>query len=280
MPKVVGGGKVWHGVQLQTAYSITGGHLHKPMTVPITEFVHDGAVFKATKVSSVTDWLCRMTANRCYSYHPLARCTVFRTLSRKLAEAARGTGEPEDQPDKLDALAFDDEPVSQRARKKSIHWVRQQSSKVAAIDAPRVAEISVRDCPSAVAEGRRLLAVQHGKDLYLELDGISWLANYIREELPTGGVQPVQDDGPAVAGPRIHWDWRDEVWVFRPQRGEEEETPRKVQRRPVRTRMMPGGDLHHLDFEAAKRVVYNELVELTSSDASDAMESGDSQRAS
>jgi hypothetical protein len=277
MPKAAKG-KVWHGVQLQAAYSITGGLLHKPMTCVVDEFQHDGKVIRTTKISSVTDWLCRMTANKCYSAHPLGRCSVFRMLARKLAAAARGEVESADKSnDKLSALSFDDDPQPQSLRK-SIHSIRKQSPKGAA--APRVADILVKECPSAVAETRRLFVVQHGKDLYLELDGISWLANYIREELPTGGVQPVQDAGHAVAGPHIHWDWRDEAWVLRPRRSEGQEPPQKVQRRPVRTRMMPGGDLGHLDFDAAKREVYDELVATMTSDASEGLESGDSQSAS
>lgn len=258
MPKV-SKGKVWHGVQVQASYSITGGFLRRPMTCPVEEFQHDGRAIRATKISSCTDWLCQVAASTCYSSRPLGRCTVFRMLWRKLAAAARGEAEPDDKPDKMSALSFDDELPSP-AQRKSIHSLRKQAPKGAAVAAPVVVELLVKDCPSAVAETRRVIAVLQGKDIYLELDGLSWLANYIREELPTGGVQLVTEAEPAVAGARIFWDWRDEVWVCRPPRSEGDEPRRKPQRRPVRTRMMPGGDLHHLDFEAAKRVVYDELV--------------------
>jgi len=81
----------------------------------------------------------------------------------------------------------------------------------------------------------------------------------MREELSTGGVEPVRDEGPR-SGPSIFWDWRDEVWVFR-QKGADG-APRRRQSKAVRSRMAKGGDLSHLDFEAAKQYVYDEFEQL------------------
>ena len=57
-------------------------------------------------------------------------------------------------------------------------------------------------------------------------------------------------------GPSIFWDWRGEIRVLH-QKGTDGTCRR--QSKPVRSRMAKGGDLSHLDFDAAKQCVYDEL---------------------
>ena len=188
---------------------------------------------------------------------PLGRCLVFRLLHRKVLEAA-GLDDTAvaATDDKMSALAFDDgPPTDESACTPRGKATPKKSAKVTAVAAPIVAAVIVKDCPSAVAESRRVIAVVHNKALYLEVDGLSWLANYLREELPTGGVGPVPDEGPR-SGPNIFWDWRDEVWV---RRHKETDGSRRRQSMPVRSRMSK--DLSHLDFEAARQYVYDEFMQ-------------------
>ena len=193
-----------------------------------------------------------MAGGKAKSFHPLGRCSVFGMLHREILQAAKLADAAVDATDsKMAALAFDDDSkmIDARARPK-------KSAKVTAVSAPIIENVAVKDCPSAVAENRRVIAVLRGRQLYLQVDGVSWLANYLREELSTGGVDPVRDEEPR-SGPSIFGDWRDELWVFRKQ--ETDGAPRRRSSKPVRSRIAKSGDLNHLDFEAAKQYVYDEF---------------------
>lgn len=280
MPRKTSGGKVWHGVQTQHAVCIKGGYLREPTTIEVVEYVYDSRAVRCTPISSQLQWLCQMAANKCKSLRPLGRCLVFRLLHRKVLEAA-GLDDTvaAATDDKMAALAFDDgPPMDDAARTPRGKNTVKRNAKATAVAAPIVAEVAVKDCPSAVAESRRVIAVVHNKALYLEVDGLSWLANFLREELPTGGVEPVPVEGPR-SGPNIFWDWRDEVWV---RRHFGADGSRRRQSKPVRSRTAKGGDLSHLDFEAAKQYVYDEFEQELSTlpshtDESSHVESGESQ---
>jgi hypothetical protein len=280
MPKKTAGGKVWHGVQTQHALCVKGGYLREPTTIEVVEYEYDGGAVRCTPISSQLQWLCQMAAGKCKSVRPLGRCLVFRVLHRKVMEAA-GVDDTAvaATDDKMAALAFDEgPPMDDAARTPRGKSTAKRNAKTTTVAAPIVAEVTVKDCPSAVAESRRVIAVVHNKSLYLEVNGLSWLANFLREELPTGGVEPVPDEGPRN-GPNIFWDWRDEVWV---RRHFDSNGSRRRQSKPVRSRMAKGGDLSHLDFEAAKQYVYDEFEQQLSThsfDTDDATlaESGESQ---
>jgi hypothetical protein len=277
MPKRPSAGKVWHGVQTQQALCIKGGCLREPTTIEVVEYEYDGGTVRCTPISSQLQWLCHMTSGKCKGVRPLGRCLAFRMLHRKVLESAGlDDAAVAASDDKMAALAFDDGPPMDDATRTPRGRIAIKKNAKPAVVAPIVAEVAVKDCPSAVAESRRVIAVVHNRTLYLEVDGLSWLANFLREELPTGGVEPVPDEGPR-SGPNIFWDWRDEVWV---RRHFDSNGERRRQSKPVRSRMTKGGDLSHLDFDAAKQYVYDEFEQqLASFDTGDTThaESGESQ---
>ncbi len=259
---------MWHGVQTQHALCTKGGHLREPMTIEVAEYEYDGGAVRCTPISSQLQWLCQMAAGKCKSLRPLGRCLVFRMLRRKVLESAGlDDAAVAATDDKMAALAFDGGPLMDAAAPTPRGKSTVKKNAKAAVAAPIVAEVAVKDCPSAVAESRRVTAVVRNTALYLEVEGLSWLANFLREELATGGVEPVPDEGPR-SGPNIFWDWRDEVWV---RRHFDSNGSRRRQSKPIRSRMAKGGDLSHLDFEAAKQYVHDEFEQQL------ATESGESQ---
>ena len=110
---------------------------------------------------------------------------------------------------------------------------------------------------SATARGKNIsvfAALDERRRLWLHVDSLRWLIQYIRDEKENGGVAPVEE-APAVAEepePRIYWNFRDDSWTARAQAkdGKWVRTSRGVKRR-----RKDGIE----DFQLAKQRVYEEL---------------------
>ena len=112
--------------------------------------------------------------------------------------------------------------------------------------------------------------------LYIQVDALSWLVNYVKAEMDSGGVSPVigEDLGEAAELGKVYWDFRDNAWVARV-RSAEGVVVRA--RRNVLNRTKVGRDLAHLSFEDAKQTVYAELVAFAAGENHEALDGEDSE---
>ena len=116
---------------------------------------------------------------------------------------------------------------------------------------------------SAEAETMQVLAVRDGLKMFLEVDALSWLVNYLREELSTGGVEPVTGDADPDEGEddvtRLRWDFHNCAWVAHSGKRDASGRRQRVSK-GVRSRRCAGGDLAGVTLEEAKRIVHDELL--------------------
>jgi hypothetical protein len=96
------------------------------------------------------------------------------------------------------------------------------------------------------------------KKLYIALQSLPWLIQYIAEEKASGGVAPVPllgEDPNKKSG--IRWNHRDNTWQARMRRSD---GTWSTKTKSVHARMETEGDaLFGADYEVAKKVVYDEL---------------------
>ena len=132
---------------------------------------------------------------------------------------------------------------------------------------PTIVSATVPAAVSAVADMVVVLAARQGSKLFIQVEGLSWLANFVRDEYSTGGVAPIPDDdgvdSPLDESGGISWCFRDHCWITRLKN---EEGGLTKMYNGVHARMKPGKDLAHLAFEDAKEMVYQELVAMRQSD--------------
>ncbi len=268
-PKKAARGKPWHAVEVATAVCIKGGLMRQSMSVEVVSFDFQNQAVRSVAVSSAMEWLCRMAAGKPPSARPLARCGVFKELHRKLVQSlpsAESAGEPED---KMEALGFD-EPEEDAVVGPVV--VPKRPPRLSTSVTPLINRVTMKDCPSAVADSRHVVVAVLKKTLYVQIEALSWLANYLREELQTGGVPPVEHNlGAAVAASGVYWDFRDEAWVTRPQKSGDRS------RRSMSVRRRMEKDLKDMDFATAKQIVYDEFTrQLAEQDNAESADAGGS----
>ena len=108
-------------------------------------------------------------------------------------------------------------------------------------------------------------ALDEHRRLWLHVDALNWLLNYIHMEKMNGGVVPLEEspeDSPAVAEERdttggVYWNFRDNNWNARAKdiHGNCLQVARGVKRRQK---------AESLDFQTAKQVTYEELQQWVS----------------
>ena len=88
--------------------------------------------------------------------------------------------------------------------------------------------------------------------LWLDVDALPWLIEYVKEEKASGGLAPVEDEPLQEPQTRIYWNFRDNNWIARAQAcdGTWLQASRGIKRKAKATQ---------LDFEEAKKAAYGEL---------------------
>ena len=255
---------VWQPVQLREEITIKGGLMRRAHVVAVKELAVDDAPVKFVQVGSGEAWLCEMVAGQVAARRPLSRCKLFCKLRQELEDASKDFEPVQAAPavaggggDKMASLSFDDEGDNSQSSD-SLTPVKKYKRSPKKLQSHDVAAVTVSSSASAVAEKRsvlvaRALGRESGK-LYVQLDALSWVVNYLRDEFLSGGVSPVEvAAGDKGAPARVWWDFRDECWRSRG-------AGKKFVSHPVLKRMRPGQDLAHLEFEEAKQIVYNEAI--------------------
>ena len=102
-------------------------------------------------------------------------------------------------------------------------------------------------------------ALDELRRLWLDVDSVEWLIQYVQAEKANGGVMPVEEDpedsstvAEADQCARIYWNFRDDNWIARAKGvdGTWLQTSRGIKRRQK---------AESLGFEAAKQAVYEEM---------------------
>jgi hypothetical protein len=270
MPKAA----AWTPVQVQTETTIRGGVGRKHHVLSVERFLFEDRESSFTIVSPNETWLCEIVAGQSSSRRPLARSSIFKHLRCAFAsEVAGSIGAEALQDERMQDLGFEDSPSTspspaakahKRSRGPSHKGVDVRIVKVPADppSAPAVAGNAGSGEPAVCARGgdREILAATKAMKLFIEVNALSWLVCFLRREFDAGFV-PAVESAPAVAAafaPAVWWDFRDECWVGRERSGLSGEKRRR-QRKSIRSRMAPGGDLQHMTFENAKTFCYDEL---------------------
>ncbi len=244
-------------------------------------------------VSPNEGWLCEVVAGQSATRRPLGRSTIFKHLRDALkSERGDSTGAAAVPDDPIQSMAFDDSPSTspsppakahKRSRGSSLKGVNGVDVRMPNVpaDPPSVPAVAGNAGQAAAAADRDVLAATSGcgvgaRKLFIEVDALSWLVCYLRCEFEAGFV-PAVVSAPAVAGDtsgscKLWWDFRDECWVGRvPQLTGDR---RRRLSKSVRARMTPGGDLHHMTFEAAKAFCHKELADKFEIDEAPAVAAG------
>ena len=101
-----------------------------------------------------------------------------------------------------------------------------------------------------------LLVMTNKKRRWIDEESIAWIITWVKAEVDSGGVDPVEHDGDPLTG--IWWDFRDDSWVA--QRTSEDDEKKVARRGPVVKRVRtPGDPCFGLPKEDAKKVVHKEL---------------------
>jgi hypothetical protein len=257
VPRAMSDAAAWAPVQVRTETVIRGGLSRKLHVLAIERFEFEERQASFVIVSPSEGWLCDTVAQQVASRRPLARSTIFKLLRDAFAPAAADSidaGAAQD--DRMQDLGFEDSPSSSQSPP-SKKWKRSQGYKGVTVrtvkvpsDPPSAPALAGHAGQDAVAADREVLAATKLNKLFLEVDALPWLVCYLRREFDA-----VCEEAVCV---KLWWDIRDECWVCRKPLLPGDK-PRR-QRNSVRSRIAPGGDLQHMNFEEAKHFCYDELV--------------------
>ena len=99
------------------------------------------------------------------------------------------------------------------------------------------------------------LALDARSRLWIHVDSLPWLVQYIQAEKESGGVAPVQGAGEeASAPPRLSWNFQHSSWVAV---ASAPDGTRHTLERCIKRRQKAGG----MTFQDAKALVCQEMVE-------------------
>ena len=163
-------------------------------------------------------WLREMATGQAAYNRPLSRVRIFRVLT----EALTGDDGAVDQ--KMASLAFGDEeaevveipeldktPPRKRKVKSSVVTELPSSTteickrvQVPSLPRPHAKQITVA------------VALDKQRRLWVHVDSLPWLLQFIKEEKEAGGVEPVESSSvDEWQSSRIYWNFRDASWIAR-----------------------------------------------------------------
>ena len=251
-------GSAMEPVKLQWRLAISGGRLRTPQLVDTVERTFEDVAHHFTPVHHLTPWLVEMASGEYVSRRPLKRCTIFQKL-QDLVQTPSNEGKPADP---MQGLSYDDpaevDIVETPPKKKKSKNTKEPDCLVR-VTLPTLPSANVEsflnDVPAEVA----VVGIVDGR-LVIEVAALSWLVQYLADEVISGSVSPVKEKPPAEddeLGSRIYWDFPNNRWVGRAKTmdGKWSQTFRSVKKRQK--------SMEHLDFQQVKQVVYDELTAWT-----------------
>ena len=264
----------WKPIQVRTDVVISGGHMRKPQVLAVERFEHEGSSVDFVPIGSSETWLCEAVTGQVSSRRPLSRSEIFGILHRNCPSEVQLPSTS----DRMADLHFQEsptkkhdspEPDSQGGKRRRVRgFAKYKGALVWGQDVPdrpsgsSAAAGSIDGGVAAVAADQHVLLASKGKKSYIQLNAVPWLVAYIAAEFSYGFVAPIAEtpaelEDTSCDGPKIWWDFRDDLWVGRVVGSSGKSRPRRS--KGVHTRMKEGADLFGMTFNEAKKVCYDEL---------------------
>ena len=211
-------------VHLETHFVVRGGLSKKPCVLDTMEIATPAGSRHFCRVNKNDSWLVKCSAGREARKGVLKRSKVLETLKNKLGEVSRkdsvvteSTSAPSeevanDPMNHLDDLA---EGVAERSPKKPKYCPKRVCNRVQKIEMPMRPPESAG---SAVAGHRQVHAMARGTNqLWIAVEDVSWLVNYVAAEVALGGVAEEQDESDAEGNCelpqlRMKYDFAERLW--------------------------------------------------------------------
>ena len=223
-------------VHLETQFVVRGGLSKKPCVLDTMEIATPTGARHFCKVNKNDSWLLKCSAGREARKGVLKRSRVLETLKKKLgAVPARDSvvtesiSTPEEEVDKdpMNDLDVVVDGAAQRSPKKPKYCPKRVCNRIQKIEMPVRPPESVS---SAVAGHCMVHAMARGTNqLWLAVEDVRWLVNYVAAEVALGGVAEEQDESDTEGNCelpqlRMKYDFAARVWqadfVDGPLRGE------------------------------------------------------------
>ena len=223
-------------VHLETQFVVRGGLSKKPCVLDTMEIATPTGTRHFCKVNKNDSWLVKCSAGREARKGVLKRSRVLETLKKKLGvvpaqdpELTESTSAPSEEVahDPMNDLDVVAEGEAQRSPKKLKYYPKRVCNRVQKIAMPMRPPESAR---SAVAGHCTVHAMARGTNqLWIAVEDVKWLVNYVADEVALGGVAEQQDESDTEGNCelpllRMKYDFAARVWqadfVDGPLRGE------------------------------------------------------------
>ena len=223
-------------VHLETQFVVRGGLSKKPCVLDTMEIATPTGARHFCKVNKNDSWLLKCSAGREARKGVLKRSRVLETLKRKLgvvpardSAVTESTSAPEEEVDKdpMNDLDVVVDGAAQRSPKKPKYCPKRVCNRIQKIEMPVRPPESVS---SAVAGHCMVHAMARGTNqLWLAVEDVRWLVNYVAAEVALGGVAEEQDESDTEGNCelpqlRMKYEFAAKVWqadfVDGPLRGE------------------------------------------------------------
>ena len=223
-------------VHLETQFVVRGGLSKKPCVLDTMEIATPTGTRHFCKVNKNDAWLLKCSAGREARKGVLKRSRVLETLKKKLGvvpaqdpELTESTSAPSEEVahDPMNDLDVVAEGEAQRSPKKLKYYPKRVCNRVQKIAMPMRPPESAS---SAVAGHCTVHAMARGTNqLWIAVEDVKWLVNYVADEVALGGVAEQQDESDTEGNCelpllRMKYDFAARVWqadfVDGPLRGE------------------------------------------------------------
>ena len=243
-------------LQITMQLTVQGGLLHQPRCLDARPATFEGREVQFVPVANSEDWVCQMASGKGRCKRPLARCKVMAELRRKVMEHVSmdsAIGDP-----MCDMTFADSARVTLRLLEQVSAYKNKQMRRDTASSEAAVVPVLMKACPgaSADAERTRVLILMHGHKMFMEVNALPWLLNYLLDEFDSAGAEPVLGS-PKKDDAVIWWDLHHDCWAGRFKTPDGKNVRKTAS---VRWRMGDGGDLGDMSFEDAESVVHQEFL--------------------
>ena len=253
--------KQWKPINMKTELTLSGGLLRKPLALNTTVLVCNNVETHFVEIKKDESWLCEAATGKGRSARPLTRSSVIDDIRKALSAVA---DKPEacmnaDSDNKMGDMAYEgegEEPEIDPSPSKNEKKVAFED-----IDGQvRTIKLPARWCSqnsSESEETHELMAVSWGKKLFIDSSSLSWLLQYLRDQVEAQNVPAVAGKDDIANGSCLYWDFRDQAWQARVLQPDGSYVRRQG---AIKRRMSSDGDrCHGLSFEEARQVVKSEM---------------------
>lgn len=223
-----------YAITVQKTFTVKGGLNCKACVLETMEVATGTSVRHMCRVNKNDSWLLKCSAGREARKGVLKRSKVLETLKKKLGgigdSVVTDSISPASEEGGHDPMRFLDdlaETAAERSAKKPKYCPKRLSNRVQKIEMPiRPPESG----DSAVAGQRQVHVLARGTNqIWIDVEDIPWLINYVAAEVALGGVAEEQDESDTEGNCelpqlRMKYDFAARVWqadfVDGPLRGE------------------------------------------------------------